>query len=183
MGKLCSEADNPLASSPLQEKITGMRELIEATLSTVKRLSSELRPGILDDLGLVAALEWQAQQFTARTGITCQFDSFVDDTKVGQEQATALFRIFQEALTNILRHAQATSVAILIEEEAKELILEVKDNGRGITKDESSGSQSLGLVGMRERAQLVGGRLTLTGGAGKGTVLTVWVPIPGQASD
>ena len=115
-------------------------------------------------------------------GITCQFDSFVDDTKVGREQATALFRIVQEALTNILRHAQATSVAILIEEEAKELILEVKDNGRGITKDESSGSQSLGLVGMRERAQLVGGRLTLTGGAGKGTVLTVRVPIPGQAS-
>jgi PAS domain S-box-containing protein len=179
IGKLCSEADNQLASSTLQEKITGMKELIDATITTVRRLSSELRPSILDDLGLVAALEWQAQQFTTRTGITCQFDSFVDDTEVSREQATALFRIFQEALTNILRHAQATSVAILIEEEAKELILEIKDNGRGITKDESSGSQSLGLVGMRERAQLVGGRLTLTGGAGKGTVLTVRVPLAG----
>jgi PAS domain S-box-containing protein len=179
IGKLCSEADNQLASSTLQEKITGMKELIDATITTVRRLSSELRPSILDDLGLVAALEWQAQQFTTRTGITCQFDSFVDDTEVSREQATALFRIFQEALTNILRHAQATSVAILIEEEAKELILEIKDNGRGITKDESSGSQSLGLVGMRERAQLVGGRLTLTGGAGKGTVLTVRVPFAG----
>jgi signal transduction histidine kinase len=177
MGKLCSEADNQLASSTLQEKITGMKELIDATITTVKRLSSELHPSILDDLGLVAALEWQAQQFTVRTGITCQLDSFVDDTKVSREQATALFRIFQEALTNILRHAQATRINIKIEEKRGEFVLEVEDNGRGIAEDESSRSQSLGLVGMRERAQLVGGRLTISGVAGKGTVLTVRVPL------
>jgi signal transduction histidine kinase len=177
MGKLCSEADNQLASSTLQEKITGMKELIDTTITTVKRLSSELHPSILDDLGLVAALEWQAQQFTVRTGITCQLDSFVDDTKVSREQATALFRIFQEALTNILRHAQATRINIKIEEKRGEFVLEVEDNGRGIAEDESSRSQSLGLVGMRERAQLVGGRLTISGVAGKGTVLTVRVPL------
>jgi len=183
IGKLGSEADTQLTASTLQEKITGMRELIDATLTTVKRLSSELRPSILDDLGLAAALEWQAQQFTARTGITCRFDSFVDDTEVGQEQATALFRIFQEALTNILRHAQATRVTSMIEEEAGEFVLEIEDNGKGITEEESTGSHSLGLMGMRERAQLVGGSITITGVAGKGTVLTVRVPIPGQASD
>ena len=178
--KLGSEASEQRDFSTLQEKITGMRELIDATITTVRRLSSELRPHILDDLGLVAALEWQAQQFTARTGITCQFDSFADDTEVSQEQATAIFRIFQAALTNILRHAQATRVTIMIEEEAKELVLEVKDNGRGITEEEISGSQSLGLIGMRERAQLVGGRITITGVAGKGTVLTVRVPLAGE---
>ena len=180
IGKLGSEASKQRDFSTLQEKITGMRELIDATITTVQRLSSELRPHILDNLGLVAALEWQAQQFTARTRITCQFDSFADDTEVSQEQATAIFRIFQAALTNILRHAQATSVTIMIEEEAKEFILEVRDNGRGITEAESSGAQSLGLMGMRERAQLVGGRITITGVAGKGTVLTVRVPLAGK---
>ena len=144
-----------------------MMELIDATITTVRRISSELRPGILDDLGLVAALEWQAQQFAARTGIRCQFDAVVETHELSQEQATALFRICQEALTNILRHAQATRVTIMVEEGANELILEVKDNGRGITEEERTGSRSLGLIGMRERAQLIGGRIDNHRGRGK----------------
>lgn len=183
IGKLYLEAGNQTGSSTLREKIEGMIELIDATINTVRRISSELRPSILDDLGLVAAIEWQAQQFEARTGIICQFDSFVDTTDLSREQATAIFRIFQEALTNIRRHAQATRVNIMIEEEEGEFVLEVRDNGRGIAEDENIGSQSLGLMGMRERAQLVGGRIEITGVAGKGTVLTVRVPIPSEASD
>jgi signal transduction histidine kinase len=183
IGKLYLEAGNQTGSPILREKIEGMMGLIDATINTVRRISSELRPSILDDLGLVAAIEWQAQQFEARTGIICQFDSFVDTTDLSREHATAIFRIFQEALTNIRRHAQATRVNIMIEEEEGEFVLEVRDNGRGIAEDESIGSRSLGLMGMRERAQLVGGRIEITGVAGKGTVLTVRVPIPSQASD
>jgi signal transduction histidine kinase len=183
IGKLCYGAGNQTGSSRLQDKIEDMMELIDATINTVRRISSELRPSILDDLGLVAAIEWQAQQFEARTGIICQFDSFVDTTDLSREQATAIFRIFQEALTNIRRHAQATRVNIMIEEEEGEFVIEVRDNGRGIAEDKNIGSQSLGLMGMRERAQLVGGRIEITGVAGKGTVLTVRVPIPSEASD
>jgi signal transduction histidine kinase len=183
IGKLYLEAGNQTGSSTLREKIEGMMGLIDAAINTVRRISSELRPGILNDLGLVAAIEWQAQQFEARTGIICQFDSFVDTTDLSREHATAIFRIFQEALTNIRRHAQATRVNIMIEEEEGEFVLEVRDNGRGIAEDERTGSQSLGLMGMRERAQLVGGRIEITGVAGKGTVLTVRVLIPSQASD
>lgn len=138
---------------------------------------------IVDDLGIVAAIEWQAQQFKARTGIICQFDSFIENTDLSQEQATAIFRIFQEALTNILQHAQATRVNILIEEEEGEVVLEVKDNGRGIAEIERMGSRSVGLIGMRERAQLAGGSIKITGVAGKGTVLTLRIPIHSQGSN
>jgi two-component system sensor histidine kinase UhpB len=132
---------------------------------------------------VVAAIEWQAQQFQARTGIICQFDALLDNGDMSQEHATALFRILQEALTNILRYAQATQVTITLAEEAGAYVLEVRDNGRGITEAERTGSRSLGLLGMRERAQLIGGTLDLTGLAGKGTVLTVRVPLASQAAD
>lgn len=181
--KLCSKAGNQTDSSILREKIEGMVELIDVTINDVRRISSELRPRILDDLGIVAAIEWQAQQFKARTGIRCQFDSFIENTDLSQEQATAIFRIFQEALTNILRHAQATIVNIMIEEEEGEFVLEVKDNGRGITEVERTGSRSVGLIGMRERAHLAGGSIKITGVVGKGTVLTLRVPIHCQGSD
>ena len=101
---------------------------------------------------------------------------------MSQEQATAIFRIFQEALTNILRHAQATRVNITIAEEEGAYVVEVRDNGRGITEEERTGSRSLGLLGMRERAQLIGGTIDLTGLPGKGTVLTVRVLLPSQAA-
>jgi len=94
----------------LRAKVATMTNRIDDTINTVRRISAELRPRLLDDLGLVAAIEWQAQQFQARTGIICQFDSLVENGDVSQDQATAIFRIFQEAMTNILRHAQATRV-------------------------------------------------------------------------
>ena len=181
--KLCAEAANPTGARKLREKIETLTGLIDATLDTVKRISSELRPGILDDLGLVAAIEWQAQQFQSRSGILTQFDSLIETNGFSREYATAIFRIFKEALTNILRHAQATRVNVILEEEEGEFVLEVNDNGRGITEAETTAPGSLGLIGMRERAHLVGGRIEISGVAGRGTVLTLRVPIPNPAAD
>jgi len=168
--------------SALRAKIATMTKQIDDTINTVRRIASELRPRILDDLGLAAAIEWQTQQFQARTGIICQVDALVESGGVSQEQATAIFRIFQEALTNILRHAQATRVNITIAEEEGAYVVEVRDNGRGITEEERTGSRSLGLLGIRERVQLIGGTIDLTGLTGKGMVLTIRVPLLSQAA-
>jgi signal transduction histidine kinase len=177
IAKLYSTAGNPTNARLLQATIEDLMEIIDATLNTVRRISSELRPVILDDLGLVAALEWQAQQFEARSGIPVQFDSLVENNGFSREQANAVFRIFQEALTNILRHAQATRVNIILEQEEGECVLEIKDNGRGITEAEKTAPTSLGLIGMRERAHLVGGKIYIIGVTGNDTVLSLLFPI------
>lgn len=175
---LLSTALSKVATDTLREKIATMTRLVEGTLQTVRRISSELRPGILDEVGLIAAIEWEAQKFEARTGILCYFDSLVENVSLTREQSTALFRIFQEALTNILRHAKATRVDIAAAEREGEFVLTIKDNGRGIIDEEKSGEKSLGLLGMRERAYLIGGEVNITGVAGQGTVVTVRVPVP-----
>jgi PAS domain S-box-containing protein len=175
--KLCSEAGDQAESWALREKIKDMLGQIDAIMNTVVRISTELRPSVLDDLGLVAAVKWQAQQFEARAGIVCQIDSSVEKVDLNREKATAVFRILQEALTNVLRHAHATRVNITMEKEEDEFILQISDNGKGITEDERAGPRSLGLIGMRERAHLVGGRIEITGIAGRGTVLSLRVPI------
>ena len=182
LDKLCSESANRLDPSRVRERTADMLALMDGTINTVKRIASELRPNLLDDLGLLAGIEWQAQQFEARTGITCQIDTLVPNVDLRREQATAIFRILQEAMTNVLRHAQATRVNITVAEEAGELVLEIRDNGRGITEDESAAPGSLGLMGMRERAHLVGGRIDIKGVAGIGTVLTLRVPIHEETS-
>lgn len=158
------------------EKIKGMKSLIDATINTIRRISSELRPSILDNFGLIAALEWQAQQFETRTGIICQFSSTLEQVNLNREQVIAVFRIFQEALTNILRHSQANLVKVWIEESRGNFVLGIRDNGRGITEEEKNCPRSLGLIGMRERAHLTGGRIRLTGVAGVGTALVLQVP-------
>jgi PAS domain S-box-containing protein len=175
--KVISESGDQSQLKVLREKIEAMLRLTETTINAVRRISSELRPSVLDDLGLVEAVEWQAEQFQARTGITCRCDYSPENLNLSREQSTAVFRILQEALTNILRHAQATSVDITMKVEAGEFVLAITDNGRGITEDEKSGSQSLGLLGMRERAHLIGGEIAITGVEGKGTTLTVRIPV------
>jgi two-component system sensor histidine kinase UhpB len=127
-------------------------------------------------LGLSEAIEWQARQFQERTGIIVQCDCTLENVNLSREQSTAAFRICQEALTNILRHAQATRVKIQLKEQNGSFILTIGDNGRGITDDEKSGRRTLGLLGMRERAHLIGGRIKITGSGGKGTVVTVRIP-------
>jgi PAS domain S-box-containing protein len=177
--KIISESGGRSELSTLREKIEGMLSLTESAVGTVRRISSELRPKVLDDLGLAAAIEWQAEQFQTRTGIVCHCDCSLENLNLDREQSTAVFRIFKEALTNILRHAQATNVEIAITAEAGEFILTVSDNGRGITEDERTDSRSLGILGMRERANLVNGEIAIWGTEGKGTVITVRVPMAG----
>jgi PAS domain S-box-containing protein len=177
--KVISESGDQSQLQRLRERIEAMLRLTETTIGTIRRISSELRPSVLDDLGLVEAIEWQAQQFQARTGIICQCDCSLENLDLSREQSTAVFRIFQEALTNILRHAQATSVDITMKAEAGEFVLAIIDNGRGITENEKSGAQSLGLLGLQERAHLIGGKININGVEGKGTMITVQVPISG----
>jgi PAS domain S-box-containing protein len=151
-------------------------KLADETIQAVRRISTELRPGILDDLGLVAAVEWVAQEFEARTGTKCRLDLPKDDIAVDQELATALFRILQETLTNVARHANATQVNIRLAKEGGVLVLEVHDNGRGISEEELSAGRSLGILGMRERVLLLGGELTIKGVPGKSTTVRVRIP-------
>jgi PAS domain S-box-containing protein len=160
----------------VRNKIEGMIKLTETTLDTVRRLASELRPTALE-LGLVQGLEWQALQFENRTGIPVQLECVVETIHVDNGQATAVFRILQEALTNIQRHAHATSVTITCWEESGRFFLTIKDNGRGITESEKSDRQSLGLLGMRERAHLAGGGINIESTEGEGTKITLQVPI------
>ena len=168
-------ADPEQLKAAMQNKLVSMLGLTDTTINVVRRIASDLRPSILDDLGLMEAIEWQAQQFQARTGIECQ--CALQNISLSDRQATAVFRIFQEALTNILRHAQATRVDVAIKEEDGILMLTVADNGRGITQAEKSNRASLGILGMQERARLIGGQLDLVGERGAGSTLQLRIPI------
>jgi signal transduction histidine kinase len=163
---------------PLLEKTRALAAHIDSTIQMVRRIATELRPGILDHLGLGAALEWQANEFQTRTGIKCDVHASLPDVSLPPDLNTAFFRIFQETLTNIIRHAGATLVTVHLKERDERIVLEVKDNGRGILPDEISNSRSMGLLNMRERAGLLGGDFKIsTGAGGKGTKVTVSIPI------
>jgi PAS domain S-box-containing protein len=164
----------------LEKSIHSSIGLIDETTNTVRRISSELRPGILDDLGLVEAIEWQTQQFQSRTGLQCHCDASALLTELSSQQSTVLFRIFQEILTNVLRHAQATCIRVYVREGNEEVILRVEDNGLGITERAQSNLHSLGLLGMRERAFSVGGEVTIVGEKGSGTTVSVRIPVSPQ---
>ena len=177
IGRMLSTQPGQSQLAVMLEKVRALIKLIDLSVSTLRRIASELRPSILDDLGLVAAIEWQAQQFQGRTGIVCVCDCVLDKVELTEEQSTAVFRILQEALTNVLRHAQATKVDIKTDKENGYFVLSVSDNGKGMTESEKSEQQSLGILGMRERAHLVGGEVSITSAQGRGTVVTVRVPI------
>jgi PAS domain S-box-containing protein len=151
-------------------------KIVDGTIQAVRRIATELRPGILDDLGIAAAVEWAAGEFEARTGITCHVRVPDSDIALDAERATALFRILQETLTNIARHANATEVDVTLAQRKGDLLLEVHDNGKGISNKDLSEGQSLGILGMRERALLLGGELTISGAQGKGTTVKVRIP-------
>ena len=164
----------------LLEKTKSMSKLIDATVQCVQRISSELRPGLLDDLGLSAAVEWQADEFRKRTGIQSETISDPEDIALDQAISTALFRIFQEALTNIARHANATRVEVILKEKPGKVELTVRDNGKGITKTQISDAGSFGLIGMRERVHSFQGDLTISGTSNKGTTVKVSIPTDGN---
>ncbi|HVC21630.1 MAG TPA: sensor histidine kinase [Vicinamibacterales bacterium] len=169
------EAHPPLLLVNRLQSIVG---LVDVTIGTVRRISLDLRPPVLDHLGLAEAVKWEATTFEARTGIRCRFRSHVPPGRIVQLQATVLFRILQEALTNVARHSHAGAVRIDLREERGRVRLDVRDNGRGITDVEIADARSIGLLGMRERALSVGGELTVAGAPGRGTVVTVTLPRP-----
>jgi signal transduction histidine kinase len=162
----------------LIEKAQSLSVHMDSTIQTVRRIATELRPGILDHLGLVAALEWQANEFQTRTGIKCEIHTSLEDPSLDQEIATAFFRIFQETLTNVIRHAGATQVSVHLKQDAGRIIMDVKDNGRGISPEELYKPRSMGLLGMKERAALLGGEFKIGPGRnGQGTRIVVSIPI------
>jgi signal transduction histidine kinase len=168
----------PRELKPLLEKTKALTASVDTMIQTVRRISTELRPGVLDHLGLVAALEWQANEVQNRTGIACEVHANVRESVLDQQLSTTLFRIFQETLTNIIRHAGATKVVVSVRERNGHVILEIDDNGRGITKEEVSQTRSMGLLGMRERAGLLGGTFKIGRvPRDRGTRVTVSVPI------
>jgi signal transduction histidine kinase len=160
------------------EKVKSMFKLIDDTIQSVRKIASLLRPEVLDQLGLAAAVGWQARDFQMRTGIRCKVSLPPEAIAAEAELSTAAFRIFQELLTNVARHAGATRVDVAMRAEAGRLVLEVHDNGKGISEADLSGSKSLGLLGMRERAMAFGGSVEFAGSGGKGTRVTVVLPLP-----
>jgi two-component system sensor histidine kinase UhpB len=161
----------------LLEKMVSMSQLVDKTIQVVQKISAELRPGLLDDLGLVPAIEWLAQEFETRSGIKCKTKLEADDTEISPDCSTAIFRIVQEALTNVARHSQATRVSVRLREKDEKLALTVTDNGVGINRAHILSPESLGIIGMRERLAAFGGELKLKGTPGRGTTLAIQIPV------
>ncbi len=167
--------DSPLRN-PGSERIDSILKLVDETIKSVRRIATELRPGVLDDLGLVAAIEWAAEEFEARTGTKCRLMLSELDQRPNRERDTALFRILQETLTNVARHADATSVDIHLFRELGSVILKIQDNGCGTTPERLFAPTSLGIRGMKERALLLGGDLVIRSSREEGTTVLVRVP-------
>ncbi len=174
--QMAQPLDAPRQKS-LQEKLAAMKEVADAAIGSVQRIATELRPVVLDSLGLCAAIEWQAKDFESRTGIWCSARVPESDLGLDRDRSTALFRILQESLTNVARHAEATRVEIELRHDADSIILTVRDNGRGIGDGELSDPHSVGLLGMRERATLLGGQCQISGEAGGGTAVDARLPL------
>lgn len=172
-----SKPGNEKFNSLLQEKVSAITKSVDATVEVVRRITTELRPAILDYAGLPAAIEWQAQEFQKRTGIKCELKLPFENINLDQDQSTSIFRIFQETLTNVAHHSKATEVNINLHIDAANLVLKVSDNGKGITKSEISNKKSLGILGMRERLLPLGGEFKIYGAPGKGTTVTAIIPL------
>ena len=171
-------------TSPTQiaviEKVRYLSAMVESTIQRMRRLALELRPDILDNLGLVEALEWQVREFETRTNIRCNLSIQARPTGIDEPKAIALFRMLQESLTNIMRHAHATRVEVHLKEEDGKIILGIHDNGRGINETDLRSVRSLGIIGMRERAAHLGGIARVTGTPGMGTTVSVEIPLTTQ---
>jgi len=161
----------------LVERCTAGMGLADGTIDTVRRLSAELRPSVLDDLGLEAAVEWVVEDYHRRSGIDVTLQVEADAVVVPRDLATAVFRILQEALTNVARHSGAAHVWVRLVQDGPGLTLEVRDNGRGLPVGATQSTMALGVIGMRERAAGVGGELSLVGAPGKGALVRATFPL------
>ena len=174
-----------LVSDGLAEQSAKVHEIelsVTRMVRTVRRIATDLRPGILDELGVAVAIEWMAKDFQNRTGIGCKVSIRAVDKISDTVRATAIFRIVQEALTNVMRHAAASQVDVSLEKKDDTLMVEVRDNGIGIKEGRISDSKSHGLIGIRERVLLLGGEAVISGKAGEGTLVRVTLPIGKRAN-
>jgi len=176
MERNIGEHENKAAQNPLLERVLESGEMIEAAVQSVQRIAADLRPALLDNLGLAEALREEARRFEQRSGTPCELQLSPEPLALSREAVTAMFRIFQEALTNVARHAQASAIHISLKTENDQVVLEVEDNGKGISSDAVGDPRSLGLLGMSERASALGGYLEVTPGAGQGTRVTLRLP-------
>jgi signal transduction histidine kinase len=172
-------ARDHLAHDPagVAAKLGGMLEMLDHTVAATRRIAADLRPLVLDDLGLVPAIEWLVQSFSQRHGVPCALD--IDESlELGEPHATAVFRIVQESLANVAKHAGATQAWVRVAREGGEIVLAVRDDGAGFDTEGARRPQSLGLIGLRERAQLLQGTVRITSKAGAGTEVVARIPVP-----
>jgi signal transduction histidine kinase len=162
--------------NPLLERVVESSEMVESAVRTVQKIAVELRPAALDTLGLLTALRQEAQRFQQRTGLRCHLKVPERPPDVSRDVATAAFRIFQESLTNVARHAQATDVTVQLDMTGEHLTLAVEDNGVGLPPHAAEDGESLGLLGMRERAAVLGGKVAIRRGEIRGTRVTLLLP-------
>jgi signal transduction histidine kinase len=162
------------------QRFQAMRDLIDSTIKTVQRISSELRPKILDNLGLSAAVEWQVRELNKRTGIDAHYKQDEELPSISEAVTTGTYRIVQEALTNVARHSEATVVEVVIQLKDGMLQVEIADNGKGLDYSALKDPESLGLLSMQERARIMGGEITIMGNTGKGTRIFLRTPLQGK---
>jgi signal transduction histidine kinase len=171
------ESTDPSLAERLTEKLLSMASLVDTTIGSIQKIVAELRPPILDKVGLIAGIEWYIGQFIERTNIHCEFNSALADKDIPGEYATPLFRIVQETMTNVARHANASEIKINLSYLNGVLSLDIQDNGKGISDEEINSMNSLGLLGMKERIAPLNGEVLVSGVSGKGTSVTVRVPL------
>lgn len=166
----------------VRENIASLLSHADNAIQTVKKISGELRPFVLDNLGLREAIEWEVEKFEQRTKIQCSLVLDFDDQVLESDRAITIFRIFQETLTNVIRHAQASRVNILLKEHDGEIRMAITDDGCGVTEDQIASKEAFGLIGMRERAFAWGGDFSIKGESGRGTEVRVRIPLPTKSA-
>jgi PAS domain S-box-containing protein len=171
----------PAGDGPTSKKLSDIDSLLNHMVASTRRISADLRPLVLDDLGLVPAVEWLVQKFTERNGIPCELAIGAPDLELQDPHASAVFRIVQESLTNAARHAQASRIEVSIDLSDGAVALKVRDNGRGFSPDDPRKPGSFGLMGLRERAYLLGGEVNITSAPGQGTSIEVRIPLEPSA--
>jgi signal transduction histidine kinase len=164
------------ADEGIKQEIGNIIDLLDSMVKSVRRISSELRPSLLYNLGLVAAIEWHLAEFEKRSGIKTIFNEPKEELELPDSLKKGLFRIFQESLTNVSRHANANKINVTLEQKGQYLILSIEDNGQGFEKEKIAAKETLGILGMRERSQMMGGNYEIRSILGKGTTVIVTVP-------
>jgi PAS domain S-box-containing protein len=172
-----SEQQGPGSKEKLIERINAMSSLVDGAITSMRKTITELRPAVLDSLGLAAAIEWQAEEFQRRTGTKCSYSYQIEGFQIDPHRSTAIFRILQESLTNVARHAQASKVSIVLKKESDAIVMDIQDNGKGISEEASHKVGSFGILGMKERVLPFGGSIDVRRLPGGGTTVAVRIPL------